>query len=179
MAYMETRFSEWLVGQLRDRGWSQRELARRSDISHTTVSEVLGNVRRPTWDFCASIAGALGVNPDAVFVRAGLKEQPPGPVTEEAEVVRILRGLEDSLRLAAVAMLRGLAKDARAVARVGEGREEYRVRDDLEAELLEAFRKLSPRWREVFLEDARRAAEMGLVRMVGEEAGEDGQPETE
>ena len=173
MARMETGFPEWLVGQLQDRGWSQRELARRSGISHTTVSEVLSTVRRPTWDFCASIAGALGESPDAVFVRAGLKERPPAPVTEEAAAVGILRALETPLRAAAVAMLRGLAGETDA--RAGDSRELYQVRDDLERELLEAFRQLSPRWREVFLEDARRAAQMGLVRMVGEEAGEDGQ----
>ena len=171
MARMETRFSEWLVRQLQDRGWSQRELARRSDISHTTVSEVLGNVRRPTWDFCASIAGALGENPDAVFVRAGLKEPLPEPVTEETEVVGLMRVLDVQLRAAALAMLRGLAGDSTATA----GAEVYRVQDDLEVELLEAFRQLSPRWREVFLEDARRAAQMGLVRMVGEEGHEDDQ----
>ena len=171
MARMENRFSEWLVGQLQDRGWSQRELARRAEISHTTVSDVLGNVRRPTWDFCASIAGALGENPDAVFVLAGLKPEPSRPVTEEAEALQILRELSRELRAAAVAMLRGLAGERPA--------DSLLMREsELEGALLEAFRQLSPRWQEVFVEDAQRAAQMGLVHMVGdEEANRDGREE--
>ena len=166
MARMRTTFAEWLVRQLQDRGWSQRELARRSDVSHTTVSDVLGNVRRPTWDFCASVASAMGENPDDLFVLAGLKPEPPEPVTEETEAVSILRELPAQMRAAALAMMRGLSgqptrQDPALVAG-----------DDLERELLEAFRQLSPRWQQVFLEDAQRAAQMGMVRMIGEE-GED------
>lgn len=165
---METRFSEWLVGQLRERGWSQRELARRSDVSHTTVSDVLGNVRRPTWDFCASIAGPLERQPDEVFVLAGLKPEPSQPVSEEAEALRILRELTQDLRIAAVAMLRGLAGERPADSPIAR-------ESDLERELLEAFRQLSPRWQAIFVEDARQAANMGMVRMIGDEgAGEDG-----
>ena len=176
---MENReaFGAWLNEQLRDRGWSQRELARRSDMSHSTISDVLGNVRRPSWDFCASIAGALDLDPDSVFVLAGLKARPPAPVGEETEALAILRTLDLSLRSAAVAMLRGLAGHRDRLAGVSEGAVAYLVQDDLERELLEAFRQLSPRWQEVFLEDAQRAAEMGMVRMIGEEAGEDGETE--
>jgi len=106
-------------------------------------------------------------NPDRLFVLAGLKPQPPAPVTEESEAVRLLRELSQDLRGAAVAMLRGLAGEQP----VSDLQDE--AHGDLEHELLEAFRQLSPRWQEVFVEDARRAAQMGLVRFIGEEAGDD------
>ncbi len=172
-------FTEWLNGELRERGWSQRELARRSGMSHSTISDVLGNVRRPSWDFCASVAAAMGQNPDQLFVLAGLKPQPAGPVSEESEALAILRELDHSLRLAAVAMLRGLAgKEPADTLELDEG---YMAQDDLERELLEAFRQLSPRWQMVFLEDAQRAAGMGMVRIIGEgeEAGEDDETEAD
>lgn len=72
----------WLANELNERGWSQRELARRADIAPTTVSEVLAERRKPTFDFCAAIAGPLGKTPVDVFRLAGLLPSPPEVVNE-------------------------------------------------------------------------------------------------
>jgi transcriptional regulator with XRE-family HTH domain len=40
MALMEGDFSEWLEGELKTRGWSDSELARRAGVSHASISYV-------------------------------------------------------------------------------------------------------------------------------------------
>ena len=69
---MSKRLSNWISEELSNKGWSGRELARRANISHTTVLDVVKGKRRPTWDFCASIAPVLGKNPAEVFALADL-----------------------------------------------------------------------------------------------------------
>lgn len=68
---MDTKFTDWLNDQLKDRNMSMRELARRGDISHTSVSKVLQGETRPTADFCIGVAKGLNHNPDYVLALAG------------------------------------------------------------------------------------------------------------
>lgn len=63
-------FADWLMQEIRFHGWSMRELARRSGVSHSTISLVIGG-QPPTWDFCAAIAAPLEVSPIEVFLIAG------------------------------------------------------------------------------------------------------------
>ena len=65
----------WLIGELNTRGWSQRELARRADLTSTTVSDVVNGKRKPTYEFCAAIAKPLGKRPEELFRLAGLLPQ--------------------------------------------------------------------------------------------------------
>jgi len=69
---METRFPEWLFEQIKNNGWSMRELARRSNLAHTSVARVISGEIAPTWDFCASIARPLKMSPISIFRLAGL-----------------------------------------------------------------------------------------------------------
>ena len=62
--------ADWLAEELKARGWSMRELARRSEISHTLVADVMGG-RWPSWDFCAAIARPLGMSPVEIFLIDG------------------------------------------------------------------------------------------------------------
>jgi transcriptional regulator with XRE-family HTH domain len=93
-------FIHWLTQELETRGWSQRELARRSGLSSAQVSSVLNNKRTATWDFCAAVALAMGFNPIDVFRRAGLMGSlQPGLIsaqltTDEYKLVEYYRGLE-------------------------------------------------------------------------------------
>jgi transcriptional regulator with XRE-family HTH domain len=107
---MANELVTWLEEELESRGWSQRELARRAGIAHTTVSYVLAGRQAPSWDFCAAIAEALGLAPTEVFVLAGLLPPPLPAVAEETEAVAILRELDPEARAHALAMLRGLAE---------------------------------------------------------------------
>lgn len=84
-------FSQWLNTELTDRGWSFRELSRRSGISTTHISEMANDRRAVGFDSCVSIARAFGLPPEQVLRRAGkLPPQPPA-VTEEKEAGAILR----------------------------------------------------------------------------------------
>ena len=70
-------FIAWLQKQLDDRGWGYNELGRRSGQSGANVSYVMTRKQRPTFDFCAAIAGPLGEAPEAMFRRAGLLPNMP------------------------------------------------------------------------------------------------------
>lgn len=69
---MADRFIQWLNGEIARRGWTLRELSRRSGLSCSTVSRVLSGTARPGWEFCAKAARALGVETEHLFRLAGL-----------------------------------------------------------------------------------------------------------
>jgi transcriptional regulator with XRE-family HTH domain len=72
MVTMDDEFATWLSGELKARGWSQSELARRAGISHVTVSNLLSGLRGRGEQSCRAIAEALGVSSEMVFRLAGL-----------------------------------------------------------------------------------------------------------
>ena len=74
---METEFTRWLQDQLKLRGWSNRELARRSGISHTWVNTILDG-KHPDADFCIAIAESLEIDPIFLQRKAGLLSPEPG-----------------------------------------------------------------------------------------------------
>lgn len=161
----------WLNKEIESRGWSQRELARRSGISHTTISQVIAEVRQPTWDFCASIARALGEPIDNVFVLAGLKRPPLPPVEEEKEALGILRSLSSSLRHAAMTMLRALAREETNAPIP------YVTQDDAYIrELVQEFEKVPDEWKDVVIDEVRRVqrfSSLPSVHLIGEDNEEE------
>lgn len=56
----------WVNEQLKIKGWSMRELARRANISPATVSKVLSNKQNPGNDFYLGVARAFGVTLESV-----------------------------------------------------------------------------------------------------------------
>ena len=83
----------WLTGEVERRGWSLRELGRRSGLSGAVISDVARGQQRPGLRFCVQIAGALGLPPEGVLRRAGLLPPLPPAVEEEQEAVVMLRQL--------------------------------------------------------------------------------------
>lgn len=142
----------------------------------TSVSDVIAGKRAPTWEFCAAIARPLGVDPDEVFVLAGLKRPPPASVAEEREALGILRRLPGSVRDVVMAMLRGLAREGRGSVQVSDALAPYRWEEEpWVRELVEEFRQVPEEWREEALRQVhfvRKMAERPTVRMVGENEGE-------
>ncbi len=65
-------FSDWLVIQLNDKGWSQAELSRQAGVSRAAISAVIVGTRNPGNDLCEAIARALKLPPETVFRAAGI-----------------------------------------------------------------------------------------------------------
>ncbi len=72
-------FGKWLERELEKRSWSMSELARRCDVSHPTISRVVGGVRDPSPDLCRAIAEAFDMPEERVFRIAGLLSELPAP----------------------------------------------------------------------------------------------------
>lgn len=80
---MKEHFVNWLDGELKERGWNQAELARRSlGVSRPTINNILNLKQTPTWDFCVSIARAFRIPPETVFGKAGLLPPLPAPLDD-------------------------------------------------------------------------------------------------
>lgn len=115
MATMQDDLVRWLAGELESRGWSIRELARRAGLSHTTVAQVLSEQRKPTWEFCRSIAEALSVPDETVLRLAGLLPTRPTKeqMAEVQKVAEMLASLPDGpIREQAMTSIIAIAKDA-------------------------------------------------------------------
>ena len=69
--YMNNELSTYLNEELQKRGWSIRELARRSGVSHTAVSYVMSGQREAGLRFCNGVARALDVPPEIILRLAG------------------------------------------------------------------------------------------------------------
>jgi len=72
METTENTFANWLEKEIKARGWTIRELARRAGLTHVTISNVLNGTRNPGVEFCLGVARALREPPELVFRRAGL-----------------------------------------------------------------------------------------------------------
>jgi len=70
------KFSEWLLGQMKEREWSQSELARSSGLTRSTISYYLSpKSKSPDEAALRKIARAFKLPPEAVFRAAGLLPQ--------------------------------------------------------------------------------------------------------
>lgn len=72
-------FANWLRAEIRQRGLTNRELARQMGVDPGTVSRVLNGERQAGPDFCTALAEALGLDPAHVFRLAGLLPPLAGP----------------------------------------------------------------------------------------------------
>ena len=91
MEYMDSKITAWLQGELDDRGWSHRELARRIGMSQTAVSTVIAGEREAGWEFLARVASALNEDPETIFRLAGRLPQVKD-LSDNAK--RLLRAME-------------------------------------------------------------------------------------
>ncbi len=82
-----SKLSDWINAELNNRGWSQRELGRRSSLSGATISDVIGEKTKPTWELCDKIAKTFNVPSEDLFRLAGLLPALPG--TDNATAARI------------------------------------------------------------------------------------------
>ena len=62
-------FSEWIVEELDDRGWSRSEAARRGGISPSMFDKVINGFSQPGMRFIEGIAKAFEISEHEVFAR--------------------------------------------------------------------------------------------------------------
>lgn len=65
-------FSDWLIVELDNRGWSQSDLARAASVNPSSISHLVNRNRFPGNEICQAIARAFGYPPETVFRAAGL-----------------------------------------------------------------------------------------------------------
>ncbi len=73
----DVTFVTWLDTELRNRNWNRSELARRAGISHSALSHVYTERRKPGLDVCEAIAKAFNIPPENVLRAAGLLPSKP------------------------------------------------------------------------------------------------------
>jgi transcriptional regulator with XRE-family HTH domain len=100
--------TEWIQENLAERGWSQSELARRSNLSSTTISDVLSGSAKPGFNFCKGVAQALGVPTEEVLRKAGLLPPEPEETTTTRELMRSFSQLTVEEQRMVIEMIHGL-----------------------------------------------------------------------
>jgi len=106
--YVDTGFASWLTEELDKRGWSNSELARRSEVVPSTISMVISRQNQPGLDLCLGLARALHLPPEVVLRKAGLL--PPEPDESElvSEMVYLVSRLDPQTQRLLVAQARAL-----------------------------------------------------------------------
>ena len=64
---MSDELRAWLSKEIKQRGWSHKELTRRSKVSAPLISQVLAGDVPPTAKFCIKVAQALDEPPEKVL----------------------------------------------------------------------------------------------------------------
>lgn len=90
MASTRTEFCIWLQTLLRQRRWSQADLARRCGLSEAQISRLVNNLRQPGGDACLEIARAADLSVDHVCRVADLLPPAPEPDAPSQELLRLL-----------------------------------------------------------------------------------------
>lgn len=103
-------FQEWLLAELRERGWSLSELARRADVGVSSLSMIVNELRGPGPDVLLGIARALRLPPETVFRRAGLLPDEPDELPMSRQRADYLFShLTDDEQTAVLALMESLA----------------------------------------------------------------------
>ncbi len=89
ISFMENDFVEWIQSELNNRGWNNRELAKRSGLKDSTISMTLNRQNRVSFDFCLGIAKAFRMLPEQTLRQAGLLP-PVSSVSDDALVQKII-----------------------------------------------------------------------------------------
>ena len=66
--FIDLAFAIWLSRQLRRQRVSQREIARRSGLCHSTISRILLGQREPSWETVQRLALVVGFPPPNVML---------------------------------------------------------------------------------------------------------------
>lgn len=90
---MSEELRGWITQELKQRGWSRRELARKAGLSQSNVQKILKGERSPSPEFCVKVAQALEESPEKLLRMAGVLPralEDESLVNELFELVRTL-----------------------------------------------------------------------------------------
>lgn len=116
-----SRFRAWLLNELRDREWTQADLAKRSGLSKTTVNKWLmpvdnTNYRRPDYVSLVAVARALGVAIDSILEASSLSLTSRRPLSElQRDAMALIEQLSDRSLELVVPQLRSLVEREMAI----------------------------------------------------------------
>jgi transcriptional regulator with XRE-family HTH domain len=111
---MSDKLADWITEEIEIRGWSLRELGRRADLSHATISNVVSGQTKPGLDFCTGIAKAFNVPAETVLRRAGLLSSREESAPDLRELNFLYSQLAPEDREQILRMMRGYVNEARA-----------------------------------------------------------------
>jgi transcriptional regulator with XRE-family HTH domain len=89
---MDTDFVTWVNSELKERGWTQTELASRGGFTGAALSKLLSRERMPGVDICKGIARAFGMKDVEVMRLAGLVDQ-------EIETTEYSQAIRNTIRM--------------------------------------------------------------------------------
>lgn len=85
---------ELLTNQLKE--MSVRELARKCNVSHSTISDILHDKRTVSREFCLALANGLGLEYSYVLQLAGYNsDEASAQAARDLQIARELRGLNN------------------------------------------------------------------------------------
>lgn len=111
---MEDGFSTWFEQQLKKRGWSKREMARRVGVSHSAIAYIANGEMRPSVDMCKKVARVLGISNREVMIRAGILDPEPPETASRREADFLFSQLADEEQEIVLAQMRALVERKRA-----------------------------------------------------------------
>ncbi len=92
-------FSEWLLDQLRQRNWSQSDLANAAGIGRGVINKVINQVnKQPDPKTCVAIARGLKMSAITVFIAAGLLPSMPERSSEWDDMENVLANMTPQRR---------------------------------------------------------------------------------
>lgn len=95
---MGENLNKWIRRMLQEKGWSVRELGRRSSLSHSYISNVMKGRQEPGIKFYRGLSDALGVSIDSIerLDREGVE---PGQVDNLDDDLTLSEAMEIMKRL--------------------------------------------------------------------------------
>lgn len=106
MSELMSSFSDWLLRQLEEHGWSQSDLARASGLTRSTISYYLSpKSKSPDETALRKIAHALKLPIDLVYEKAGILPSKPELSAIKRKLAHLAQELPDSDVEIAIALL--------------------------------------------------------------------------
>jgi len=92
---MEINFSEWLIQQMDERGWTKADLTRNAKLSSGTISNIISGRRSPGIDTCRKIARAFQMPARMVLTAAGWVDAERGRTDSQDIALHLFNSLSE------------------------------------------------------------------------------------